>query len=228
MPFGIEGFFAPLSAAVFLLLAVAFMRVGRGLGRMIFVFAAWLILTGVLARVGFFANFQSMPPRLPIFVVIQFVFLTWFVCFSKYRDGLLGIPQTFLIGAQVFRVPVELLLANLAARGLLPVEMSFHGRNFDIVTGASALVAAFLVWRRGEWVSRRLILAWNAMGLVLVTIVVAHGLLSVPYPFQVLHLSVDNRAVAEFPAIWLPLFLVPVAYLLHFASIAKAWRQGAR
>jgi hypothetical protein len=79
------------------------------------------------------------------------------------------------------------------------------------------------VWigRRGEKISRKWILAWNVAGLLLVTNVVVHGMLSVPYPFQVLHLSVDNFVVSQFPVVWLPFFLVPVAYLLHVISIKK-------
>jgi hypothetical protein len=68
---------------------------------------------------------------------------------------------------------------------------------------------------------RYLTLAWNLMGLGLVTAVLAQGMLSVPYPFQLLHLSVPTSIVAHFPVVWLLTMLVPIAYLLHLVSIRR-------
>lgn len=42
------------------------------------------------------------------------------------------IPQYFLVGMQCFRVPVGVLLATLATKKLLAIEMTYYGRNFDI------------------------------------------------------------------------------------------------
>jgi hypothetical protein len=59
------------------------------------------------------------------------------------------------------------------------------------------------------------------MGLCLVTAVLAHGIFSMPYPFQLLHLSVPTFVVASFPVVWLLTVLVPIAYLLHLVSIRR-------
>jgi hypothetical protein len=48
-----------------------------------------------------------------------------------------------------------------------------------------------------------------------------HGLLSVPYPSQLLHLSVPTFIIAYFPVVWLLTVLVPMAYLLHLVSINR-------
>jgi len=47
----------------------------------------------------------------------------------------------------------------------MPVQMSYSGRNFDIVTGTSSILVAWLVASgRG---GRRLVLLWNVLGLAL-------------------------------------------------------------
>lgn len=184
-------------------------------------FLFWLVLTGALSYTGWFTNFESLPPRLPLFAAIQMLFLFWLIFFSPLKGELIRLPQKYLIGFQTFRVAVEWVLAQAALDGTFPLEMSFHGRNFDILTGLTAPVLAWWVNKKGERNSKNYILAWNAMGLILLINVVAHGLLSAPYPFKVLELSVDNYLVGYYPFTWLVTFLVPVAFSLHLISIRK-------
>ncbi|MDF2459996.1 MAG: hypothetical protein K0S79_2412, partial [Nitrospira sp.] len=75
--------------------------------------------------------------------------------------------------------------------------------------------------RRGENSLQHVVLVWNLIGLSLVTVVLVHGLLSVPYPSQLLHLSVPTFIIAYFPVVWLLTVLVPLAYLLHLVSIRR-------
>ena len=99
--------------------------------------------------------------------------------------------------------------------------MTYYGRNFDILEGLTAVVLAIWLWHRGEKPLRFVVLMWNLMGLSLVTVVLVHGLLSIPYPSQVLHLSVPTFIIAYFPVVWLLTALVPIAYLLHLVSIRR-------
>ena len=71
--------------------------------------------------------------------------------FSKtFREILIQIPPEKIIRLQVFRVFVEILLWMLLLQNLLPVHMSFEGRNFDVLTGLTAPVAAWWVARK-KW-----------------------------------------------------------------------------
>ncbi len=152
---------------------------------------------------------------------MQLAFVFWLGWFSAWSDLLAEIPQVVLVGLQCFRVPVELLLATLGTRKLLAMEMTYYGRNFDVLEGLTAIVLATWLRRRGEESLRLVVLAWNLMGLSLVTVVLVHGLLSVPYPSQVLHLSVATFIIARFPVVWVLTVLVPMAYLLHLVSIRR-------
>jgi hypothetical protein len=185
------------------------------------VMTGWTIVTGVMAHSGMLANFTSLPPWIPILVLAQLAFIFWLGWCSSWSDRLMQIPQVILVGLQCFRIPVEVLLATLATQRLLAIEMTYYGRNFDVLAGVTAVVLAIWLKRRGEEPLRLVVLAWNLMGLSLVTVVLMHGLLSVPYPSQLLHLSVPTFVIASFPIIWLLTVLVPIAYLLHLASIRR-------
>jgi hypothetical protein len=215
-------FFVLLVVGVFLGLAAMVVRYAQRAWPILCAVAAWLAMTGALGVGGFFADFASFPPRMPLFVIVQFAGLVWLIFYSPWRKALLAIPQSWLVGFQTFRIGVELALSSLALHWVLPLEMSYHGRNFDILTGLSAPVAVYCLRRYG---AGRWLVAWNLAGLALVTWVVAHGLLSAPYPMQMLHFTVDNAGIAEFPVCWLPFFLVPVAYALHFISLRSLLRS---
>jgi hypothetical protein len=94
-----------------------------------------------------------------------------------------GLPLAVLVGVQGFRLPLELLMHRAYEEGLMPVQMSYSGLNFDIVTGITALIVGPLLatGRAGVRTAR----AWNVMGtLLLVNIILIAGL-STPTPWRV-------------------------------------------
>jgi hypothetical protein len=203
------------------ILSMLLVRSSRSLWWVVVVMAGWTAFTAWLAVSGALASFASGQPRIPILVLTELAFVVWLAWFSRWSVYLAQMPQTVLVGLQCFRIPVEFLLAELAVRKLLAVEMTFYGRNFDILAGITAIMLAIRLRRDGEESLRPIVLGWNVMGLCLVTAVLAHGMLSVPYPFQLLHLSVPTFVVASFPVVWLATVLVPIAYLLHIVSIRR-------
>jgi hypothetical protein len=208
---------------VFLLLAylITFHRVDFYRKKFRHFLLVWLGVTGVLGSRHFFEDFHSLPPRIPLFLLLFIMALAVLGIRLLKDHGLARVRQFHLVLFQAFRIPVEILLSQLAMASLLPMEMSFHGRNFDILTGLTALPLAWYVHHKGEAASKKLLIAWNILGLILVSIVMIHGLLSAPYPLQVLKLEVDNFIIGFFPVIWLPLFLVPTAYFFHIVSLLK-------
>jgi hypothetical protein len=104
-------------------------------------------------------------------------------------------------------------------QGKLPIQLTFEGRNFDIISGITAPIVAFLLSK--NLVSRGVVIVWNVVSLGLLINVVATAVLSLPTPFRVFMNEPANRIVAEFPVIWLPGLLVPLAYGLHFLSLRQ-------
>jgi hypothetical protein len=163
-----------------------------------------------------------MPPRIPIFIAIQTITLVLAALAPPLAKELSRVPQRTLIALQSIRVIVELCLLALAANQLLPWEMTLEGRNFDMVVGITAPLLAAFAMVRGPLKARALIITWNLIGMAILTVVVAHGMLSMPYPSQVLKLHPSPAALAEFPLQLLPFFIVPAAYFLHLISLRKA------
>jgi hypothetical protein len=192
-----------------------------------FVLTAWLALTGVLAVSGFYQDFSAVPPRFMSAVLpplLLGIALTAACARPGGRLWLKALPQAWLVGAQGFRLPVEIVLWALYTQGALAPLMTFHGRNWDVLVGVTAPAMALLAARRGAG-SRRALIVWNLAGLALLVNVAAHGILSAPTPFRVFFTDPPNMMLTTFPYAWLPGFLVPLAFFLHALSLLKLFRE---
>ena len=185
--------------------------------------AAWMALTLAAAAAGRL-SFSAAPPTM-LLLVAAILALALGVGFSPLGARLAaGIPLAALVGFHAFRVGVELLLHRAYEVGLMPIQMSYAGRNFDVVTGASAIaLGALLAVRRvPPWV----VGAWNALGAALLANVLAVALLSAPTPLRVFHDEPANVWVTRAPWVWLPAVLVFAAVLGHVLVFRRL--RGAR
>jgi hypothetical protein len=179
----------------------------------------WAVLTGILSLSGFFSDFSSFPPNIMIVLIVPLTTIIWMVSTKTTKEILLHTPAETIIGLQSFRVFVEILLWMLFITNLAPIQMTFEGRNLDILSGITAPLIAFLVYRKK--LSRTLTIVWNIACLGLLANIVITAILSMPTPFRVFMNDPSNTIVTEFPIIWLPALLVPLAYGLHFLSIRQ-------
>lgn len=102
----------------------------------------WLVVEAGLALTGFFQNFNVIPPRTFAFGPLPFFALT--IAYLIFcRKFLAGMPLTILTWIHVIRIPVEIVLLWLFQNRLVPVEMTFEGRNFDILSGITAPIVTF-------------------------------------------------------------------------------------
>ena len=110
----------------------------------------------------------------------------------------------------------------LVSRGLMPEQMSYTGRNFDVLTGGTAIVVAALSrWGVG---GRRLVTVWNVAGLALLINIVTVAILSTPR-FAAFGPERPNLFVTYPPFVWLPAVLVLAALAGHLI-IFRALRRG--
>lgn len=173
--------------------------------------AVWLVLVGGLAASGVLGNFSRFPPPFMLTVNAGLV-LTLVLAFSPWGTRLLSLPLAVLVGSQMFRLPLELIMSRAYHVGLMPQQMSFEGRNFDILTGMGALVLFF-------WPNRQVIWAWSIIGLGLLINVVTVAVLTLPTPMRVFFN--DNLWVTLVPYCWLPTLFVPLALLGHLLVFRK-------
>ena len=185
---------------------------------------AWMLLTGVAAARGLL-HFE--PPRTMIALFPAVFGLAALVALSPLGRRLaVGLPIAVLVGVQSFRVVVEVLLHRAYNEGLMPVQMSYSGRNFDIVTGLTAIAVALIVARQGASWSRPLVFAWNTLGAVLLVNILVVAILSAPTPMRRFMNEPANVWITQFPWVWLPAMMVLAAiagHVLVYRRLALDW-----
>ncbi|MBK7150530.1 MAG: hypothetical protein IPL19_15275 [Sandaracinaceae bacterium] len=190
--------------------------------------AAWLGITAMLAASGVLADFRGTPPLFVRFMGGCALLSILLVLSPFGRRLAVGVPLAALVGMQVFRLPVELLLHRLHADGLVPVQMTYLGRNFDVVTALLAVPVALLVASRGERdvLARRVALAFNLVGVGLLANIVVVALLSAPGSLRVFMNEPANTFVTTVPYVWLPTLLVLTALLGHLLLFRRLWGKA--
>jgi hypothetical protein len=181
----------------------------------------WMAITWLAAARGILRDWQATPPPFAI-LAAAIVTLACVIAFGPPGRRLaLGVPLWALVAVQGFRLPLELAMHAMYERGVMPEQMSYSGWNFDIVTGATALVLGVAVWRHraGRW----LVAAWNVLGLVLLLNVVTIALVSTPR-IQAFGPDRVNVWVTYPPFVWLPAVMVLAALAGHLV-IFRALRS---
>jgi hypothetical protein len=217
--------FVAMMAAIVVGLVARYLN-GRTAFRVLAGLSAWFIYAGLMGYFGVLKNTAMRPPGTAFLLVPVLFFLFLFIVrFSANARIILAFPLWIILGAQCFRVGVELFLHQLWIGGLVPKMLTFEGANVDIYIGASAPVIAWLS-TRGR-LGLKLALAWNVLGLLALTNVVTRAVLTSPGPFNEIHAEVPNRMFGTFPFMFIPGFFVPLAVTLHVLAI-RAIRSRLR
>jgi hypothetical protein len=172
----------------------------------------WMAATWAAADSGVLRAWDRNPP--PLFVlVLAIVALAGVIAFSRLGRRLAAfIPLWALVAVQAFRLPLELAMHTMYERGIMPEEMTYTGRNLDIVTGVSAIVVATAL--ATGYAGRRLALLWNVVGLALLVNVVTVAILATPR-FRYFGDERLNVWVTYPPFVWLPAVMVLAALAGH-------------
>lgn len=185
----------------------------------------WMIGTWAGAQAGVFQSWNQNPPPFAL-LVASIVALSLVITFSALGRHLAQfIPLWVLVAVQGFRLPLELAMHEMYEYGIMPREMSYSGRNFDIVTGVTAIIVALLVAR--GMVGKRLVAAWNVLGLALLVNVVTVAILGTPR-FQYFGRESLNTWVTYPPFVWLPAVMVLAALAGHLIIFRALRIQDVR
>merc|ERR1719387_2946801 len=168
-----------------------------------------------------------MPPPMMILLFTCIALNCCINLLTEVGKRLASLPLSILVGFQVFRLPVELLLALGHSEGFVPVQLTWEGRNLDVVTAVLAfllctwaLAIEKIPWCCDDVPDRRKPPMWafwafNLIGLGLLINVVITAVLSMPTQFRMF----TNDPPAVFftypPFIWLPTVLVQMALAGH-------------
>jgi hypothetical protein len=188
--------------------------------KFLIIVSVWILLLTVLSVSGQLNDFSNFPPRMMLVMLVAFTVIVWFVISSHSNELLSKVPARWIIKMQGFRIIVELFLWWAYLDQVVPVQMTFEGRNFDILVGLSAPLVS--LWclkpsnQRLPWV-----LIWNIVGLILLFNIVVIAVLSMPTPMQYFFNEPANTVIVTFPWVLLPGILVSLAFALHLLSIKQ-------
>lgn len=192
----------------------------KSLSLTILITLCWLMLLAALAIQGFFGDFTVLPPRL-FFAAFPPTLAFAVLTFSGRADFLLKhVHPGWLIAVLSFRIVMEIILWMVFVAGVIPVQMTFEGRNWDILIGLTAPIIAYLCFSK-KAIYRKAAIFWNIAGLALLINIFSIAVLSTPVPFRVFMNEPANTFIAYFPFVWLPGFVVPFAFGMHFMSLRK-------
>jgi hypothetical protein len=183
----------------------------------------WAVVVTAWSLSGMFGRFDLFPFNAGPVMFVPLVAVPWFVFSKNTADVIAAMSQTKVLRLQVFRLFVEIGLWGLFVADQLPIQMTFEGRNFDILAGITGPVISYLYSRNR--LSRGVLITWNFLCLGLLLNIVVIAILSMPTQFQYFTNEPANTVVTSFPVSFLPGFLVPLAYGLHFISLRKAFSE---
>jgi hypothetical protein len=217
------------AAGVMALLAVGIAGAARRVGmthprRLAAVLAiallAWLGATAALAASGALSDWTDRPPRWQLLPPTALGTLVIFSRTRLFRRLLAGVPPWQPVALQTFRVGVELAFWRLHAEGFAPQQVTFDGRNFDVLVGLSApLLAIGIATGR---IGPRVTIGWNLVGLALLVNAIATVSTSAPGPLHREWSGGPFTAIAAWPVVWIPALLAPLAVFLHVQSIRQS------
>lgn len=187
---------------------------------------AWMAVTWAVAQAGILRRWNQNPPPF-FFLVVGIIALSALIATAGLGRRLaVFVPMWALVGVQGFRLPLEIAMHAMYERGIMPEEMTYTGRNFDIVTGITAIIIAWLVV--SGVAGRRIVMLWNVMGLALLVNVVTVAILATP-GFAYFGEERLNVWVTYPPFVWLPAVMVLAAlagHLVIFRAL-RVVRSGA-
>jgi hypothetical protein len=185
---------------------------------MTFIFIVlWMALQAYLAQRGFYCSFATTLSRLfyamlPPLLVVFYVGLMKNI-FPAFRLRWL----TFL---HMIRLPLSLLLLSLYYDKQVPVEMTFKGRDYDLLAGLTSVLFVHRSFYQTSAGLKRLLI-WHVLGMLLLLHSIIMAVFSLPVSFQIFGHAQPNIALCRFPFIWLISTLSPLLLLMHLIAIRQ-------
>jgi hypothetical protein len=188
------------------------------------VLGAWFVLAVWLSCLGVFQRAADRVPTIQYGLLTPILLGWWFLQSSRGRRLLGAIPAQWVIGVQIYRALGAVFLILYAAQRL-PGAFAWPAGVGDVAVGLLAPIIA-LRYARSPRESKALAVAWNVVGLTDLVVAVSMGFLTAPSPLQLFGLDAPNELIGAFPLALVPLYLVPISVVLHFASLRQLKASG--
>ena len=186
----------------------------------------WFAMTWLLGRHEYFLVAGNDLPRIQYPLLLPIIAGLWWILSSpRLRAVATAVPQSWLVGVQIYRALGAIFLL-LWASGQMPGEFAVPAGIGDVIVGVSAPFVAWLN-ARGAPAAGPVTRVWNAFGILDLVIAVTTGFLTSPSPLQTMAFDRPNLLIVSYPLVMVPAFLVPLSIILHVISLWKLRRTQA-
>lgn len=184
----------------------------------------WFAAAVAVSYAGVFRGTPSSPPTIEFGIFTPIILgLVWLWRSATAKRLLDAVPQSWLVGLQFYRVLGAIFLV-MYAQDRMPAAFAVPAGAGDVAIGLLAPIIA-IAYARGVAGRELLVVGWNLLGLLDLANAIATGFLTSPSPLQALSLDAPNQLITEYPLVLVPLFGVPLAVILHVASLIKLSRS---
>lgn len=200
------------------LLTVWLFAKATGYSRLFFgLIGTWMVIQAILGFSGLYLDGYAEPPRFPLLILPPLLATIALIASPKGKEFMRQADIAQLTLIHTIRIPVEIILYILFVLKLIPIDMTFEGRNFDILAGLTAPIMYVLYTRKK--ISSAVLTIWNFVALGLLINIIITAIFSAATPLQRFGFDQPNVAITYFPYVWLPSVVVPLVLLSHIISI---------
>ena len=190
------------------------------------ILAIWLLLIFLLGAAGAFVRPPGTPP-IPIFLGATVPLVCFFAAYwgsAAFRAYILALDPVLVASIQAWRFAGLGFLA-LYVHGVLPGVFAWPAGLGDIAIGVTAPWIALTLVRRPDFVTSRIFVMWNLLGILDLVDAVSLGGLSSALATGAAG-EVTTGPMAQLPLVLIPAYLVPLFVMLHVTALFQA-RQKA-
>ncbi len=186
----------------------------------------WAVLQSVIAATGFYGVTGVLPPRFLLVIGPGLLFVLYVGAGPGGRGVRSRMSAERLHYLHLVRIPVEtIFLYNLYREGLVALDLTFGGSNWDIVPGVLVPLVGYLYYRK-KWLSGRWVLAVNVFGFGSLLWTMSLAVRSAPGPLQQLSFNLPTVAPLYFPFVLLPAVIVPLVLTAHLLVLTSAFYKS--
>lgn len=182
------------------------------------IIVGWFVIALTTSLAGWYGGVARKVPTIQYGLLIPIllgVLLFW--NWPRLSRAVAVIPNEWIIAIQFYRA-LGVIFLILYAAGRLPGLFALPAGLGDVSVGLLAPLVATAYARSSSGSARRVRL-WNLLGIADLVIAVTMGFLTSPSPLQLASFDRPSVLISIFPLSLIPVYMVPLSILLHFASL---------
>lgn len=182
------------------------------------ILAGWFVFAVATSLAGWYGGVARRVPTIQYGLVIPIVAgMLLFWRWPLLRRVVADIPNEWFVGIQSYRA-LGVIFLILYAAGQLPGLFALPAGIGDTLVGFLAPVVASAYARSSDKAARR-VRQWNILGIADLVVAVTMGFITAPSPLQLAAFDRPSALIGIFPLVLIPVYMVPLSILLHFASL---------